>query len=301
MNYDDSVIVIDGDVMNDADLGKPYDDDQHWYDNDKNSSQNSGKVKCDPDEDQYVPFDEDCSTVKKIRRTRRRKTCNSKYSSLLSKVRNDTVHGDEEDDGDCLQSSRIRNLSVHDKYEWVNELMQLDSYEWNGKNLKLTFSLLSYFLCSSLHKFLFAKDFTKQSLVILRNVDDLLIYESIQTLERRHRTWFSNRIESVIVIPRRKYGQFYVVQGLSRSPHFSLGKKGLNKLTQLFKSKDVRIFHLCGDRKLNDPKSGLLACAYVVSSNPNEQKRSKLELGYQKKMIDLSKEVWQSLLMVSSF
>lgn len=144
-------------------------------------------------------------------------------------------------------------------------------------------------------------DFAKQSLVILRNVDELLIYQSIQSLERHHRKWFCNKIESVLVIPRREYGQFYVAQGLSRSPHFSLGKKGLNKLTQLFKSKDVRIIHLRGDRKLSDPKSGLLTGAYVVSSNPNEQKRSKLEVGYQKRMIDFSKEVWQSLLMVSGF
>ena len=43
MNYDDSVIVINGDVVNDAKLWKLYDDDENWYDSDKKSSKNLQK------------------------------------------------------------------------------------------------------------------------------------------------------------------------------------------------------------------------------------------------------------------
>ena len=82
-------------------------------------------------------------------------------------------------------------------------------------------------------------------------------------------------------------------------PHLLLGTKGLMKLRQLFKSKDVTITNLHGYRKLSDPKSGFLIGAYVLSSHPNEQKRTKFEVGYQQKMFDFSKEVWQSLLIVS--
>ena len=50
------------------------------------------------------------------------------YSSSLSKVMSDTFHGKEADDGDNIQFSN-RNLSVHDKYQWINELMQMDSFQ----------------------------------------------------------------------------------------------------------------------------------------------------------------------------
>ena len=83
---------------------------------------------------------------------------------------------------------------------------------------------------TSLHKWVFnlkAKDtsnvYSNQSLIIIRGNSNQLSSKSWKNLTNISSTSLRSYIDEIIIIPRSSYGQMYIVQGLQKSLHFSLG------------------------------------------------------------------------------
>ena len=51
----------------------------------------------------------------------------------------------------------------------------------------------------------------------------------------------------VVIKPPRRYGQYCIVEGLSKSPHFSMGAKGVASLQKMYEAKGVEVTHQPGD------------------------------------------------------
>ena len=103
----------------------------------------------------------------------------------------------------------------------------------------------------SLISFFVSTEFTKQCLVILRYCEEDIIFQSLTSLQNFGKKWFQERIHLVVIIPCRRYGQYYIVEGLSKSPHFSMGAKGVATLKKMFKAKGIKVTHQLGDVRYN--------------------------------------------------
>ena len=134
--------------------------------------------------------------------------------------------------------------------------------------------------------------------MILRYCHDDIIYQSLASLKNFGKKWYEERIHSVIVIPRMRHGQYYIVEGLCRSPHFSIGPIASAYMTKMFENVGVKVSNLSGyfmrRPSLQLEKSGF----HVLSSHPEFERNEKHELGYKSLLLKLSKEIWRPLLMV---
>ena len=134
----------------------------------------------------------------------------------------------------------------------------------------------------------------------------VMIYKDLISLKNFSPTSCQINLKEIVIIPRSQHGQVYVAQGLSKSPHFSLGPNGVKALKEIFENKGVKILHHKGCNKLDRRSSSMLddGCQsngiYVQTSSADPTLRNSVELEYQSKMISLSKKMWPSLLMVSN-
>ena len=135
-------------------------------------------------------------------------------------------------------------------------------------------------------------------MVILRYCHDDIIYQSLASLKNYGKKWYQEHIHSVIIIQRMRYGQYYIVEGLCRSPHFSLGPIAAAHLRKMFDNFGVKVANLSGyvmqRQSLQLDNSGL----HVLSSYHEFERNEEHELGYKSLLLKLSKEIWRPLLMV---
>ena len=142
------------------------------------------------------------------------------------------------------------------------------------------------------------KEFTKQSLLILRYCKDDIIFQSLASLQKFGKKWFQDQIHSVIIIPCTRYGQYYIVEGLGKSPHFSMGTKGVASLKKMFEAKGIEVAQVPGDARIKCAQKLDHSGLNVTSSFCETDKCADHELGYKSLMLRLSKELWRPLLMV---
>ena len=150
----------------------------------------------------------------------------------------------------------------------------------------------------SLISFFVSTEFTKKCLVILRYCKEDIIFQALTSLQNFGKKWFQKQIHSVVIIPHRRYGHYYIVEGLSKSPHFSMGAKGVATLKKTLEAKGIEVTHQLGDVKYNCAHKIEQSGIYGTSSFPETYKRADHEIGYQSLMLALSKEIWRPLLMV---
>ena len=94
------------------------------------------------------------------------------------------------------------------------------------------------------------------------------------------------------------YGQYYIVEGLSKSPHFSMGPKGVASLQKMFESMGVQVAHVSGYARIKSAQKLDQSGLHVISSFHEIENNADHELGYKSLMLKLLKELWCPLLMV---
>ena len=152
----------------------------------------------------------------------------------------------------------------------------------------------------SLISFFVSTEFTKKCLVILRYCKEDIIFQALTSLQNFGKKWFQKQIHSVVIIPHRRYGHYYIVEGLSKSPHFSMGAKGVASLKKMFEAKGVEVIHQLGDVRFKCAQKLDQSGIHVTLSFPEADKCADHEIGYKSFMLALSKELWRPLLMVSA-
>ena len=141
-------------------------------------------------------------------------------------------------------------------------------------------------------------EFTQQCLVILRHCHDDIIFQSLASLKKFGIKWYQERIRSVIIIPQMRYGQYYIVEGLCKSPHFSMGPKAVAHLQKLFRSVGVEVAHIPGYTRIKSAQKLDHSGLHVISSFREVVKNVDHKLGYKSLLLKLSKELWRPLLMI---
>ena len=126
--------------------------------------------------------------------------------------------------------------------------------------------ILHLFLVQALILFGVTTEFTKQCLVIHRYCDDDIIFQLLASLKKFGNKWYQEQIHSVIIIPHRSYGQYYIVEGLSKSPHFSMVPKGVASLQKMFESVGVEVAHVSGYARIKSAHKLDQSRLHVISS-----------------------------------
>jgi len=139
----------------------------------------------------------------------------------------------------------------------------------------------------------------------MRFMSQEMACKSLSQLQKLGNKWFRLNLKEVLIIPRKEHGQMYIVNGLSKSAHFSLRSNGVGALRNLFGSKGINVHTANGSKrwidhqdKLSD-KGNKLSGFYVVSTPENTNQRQAFEVGYQNKMKEMSKVLWPALMLVS--
>jgi hypothetical protein len=95
----------------------------------------------------------------------------------------------------------------------------------------------------------------------------------------------------VHIIPRSIHGQMYLVQGLSKSPHFSLGPEGVKVLLSFCSEKKIGFCSYNGTSE-HYTKSNT---GTVFVKTINHLKHSFIEDGYTKLMNEMTNTLWETL------
>ena len=131
-------------------------------------------------------------------------------------------------------------------------------------------------------------DYSSQSLVIIRgSTKKELKYKSWKQIQQMPNDQVTQLISEVIIIPRSAHGQYYIVNGLCSSLHFSLGSSG----------KDAFVTFLCH----HGIKVNLSNQSSVLFVKTAEQyMKTGVEHHYFKLMVRMGSQLWHALFVVSS-
>ena len=100
-------------------------------------------------------------------------------------------------------------------------------------------------------------------------------------------------LQRVTVIPRSITGQMYIAQGLSRSPHFSLGIKGIDLLSSFCAEKNIDFSIQTGLK--NNGHCGILEGLKLYVKTVIPSKQTFIETGYMKLMNEMANSLWDVL------
>ena len=132
------------------------------------------------------------------------------------------------------------------------------------------------------------KDYPSQSLVIVRgSTKKELKYKSWEEIQQLPCNTITQCISEVIIIPRSAHGQYYIVNGLYSSLHFSLGPNGRHAF--------IIFLHHCG---INVNFGCQSPVVFVKTSV--QYKKTKIENEYFNLMVRMGSQLWHALFVVSS-
>mgnify|MGYP001160240117 CR=1 FL=1 len=145
-----------------------------------------------------------------------------------------------------------------------------------------------------------SKDFSKMFLVIVRGDTSKIDHLSWEQVKNLTQNDILAAITSVLFIPRRSHGQLYIVKGLNSSLHFSLGSNGQQALSTYLTTNSINEYIMNGHETLmkNKLNNNVIDCGVFVKT-ANQHKKSQIEQGYYKLMIDMACHLWGNLLGVS--
>ena len=131
------------------------------------------------------------------------------------------------------------------------------------------------------------KDYSLQSLVIVRgNTKKELKYKSWEEIQQLPRDTVTQCISEVIFIQRSAHGQYYIVNGLHSSLHFSLGPNGRHAFITFLRHHGINVNFGCQSPVLF-VKSGV------------QYKKTEVENEYFKLMVRMGSQLWHALFVVS--
>ena len=152
---------------------------------------------------------------------------------------------------------------------------------------------------SSLHKWVFdlkaidtSKVYSNQSLIIIRGKCIHLSSKSWKQITNISLTLLRSHLDEIIIIPRSSYGQMYIVQGLQKSLHFSLGPIGKNEMIAHFDKSDIKTTIIRGTRK-ESPAKDITTGIYVKTAE--QINNSNYERSYKDLMSKMAFHLWPTL------
>ena len=142
--------------------------------------------------------------------------------------------------------------------------------------------------------------FSEKCLVVIPGNTKLVSSKTINEMRKLSLQLRSN-LKQVIIIPRCKYGQYYICRGLQQSLHFSLGKKGVTLMIGLMNTIGVKVSTY--NASLWDDKDKRIEELFnntgVFLHNMRESSNSPIDIGLINYMTKMGKEVWSTLFFVS--
>ena len=86
-------------------------------------------------------------------------------------------------------------------------------------------------------------------------MDDSLSAKSFVELEQTSNLRLQKLFFNVMLVPRSKHGQLYILKGLAEKVHFTLGTRGVTKLTQFLDTASIEFKTIKGfrDDVIEDP------------------------------------------------
>ena len=147
-----------------------------------------------------------------------------------------------------------------------------------------------------------SNDYSKLFLVIVRGDTDLihhLTWEEVKNLSEKD---ILQAIRAVILIPRSSHGQLYIVNGLNSSLHFSIGCNGQQALSNYLAKFSISVYTMNSNNSLMKNNLGnIIENCGVFVKTAIQHKKSQMEQGYYKLMIDMACHLWSNLLGVSQY
>ena len=131
-------------------------------------------------------------------------------------------------------------------------------------------------------------DYSSQSLVIIRgSTKKQLKFKSWTEIQQLPHDKVTQLISEVVIIPRSAHGQYYIVNGLYSSLHFSLGPNGRHAFITFLHNHGINVNFGC--------QSSVL---FVKTSV--QYKKTKIENEYFNLMVRMGSQLWHALFVVSS-
>ena len=131
-------------------------------------------------------------------------------------------------------------------------------------------------------------DYSLQSLVIVRgSTKKELKFKSWKQIQQLPNDQVNQLISEVIIIPRSAHGQYYIVNGLCSSLHFSLGSSGKDAFVTFLRHRRIKI-------NLNNQSSVLFV------KTAKQYLKTRVEHHYFKLMVSMGSQLWHALFEVSS-
>lgn len=139
--------------------------------------------------------------------------------------------------------------------------------------------------------------FGSQKLVIIRGLPKVLSTLKWHQLEEYNSYKLKTVLQKVTVIPRSLYGQMYIAQGLSRSPHFSLGTKGVDLLSSFCSKRNIALSIESGVK--NFEHAGTSEGYQLLVKSVIPTKATFIETGYIKLINEMTNCLWDVLFDVN--
>ena len=195
-----------------------------------------------------------------------------RYKKPIQKDNTSTMKHDPDSFKYLSNSSEKTSSNTQNVHKWVYDLKSLDN----------------------------SKDFSKLFLVIIRGNSskiDHLTWEQVKNLTQKE---IHPVITEVLFIPRSSHGQLYIVKGLNSSLHFSLGCNGQQALSTYLTTYNINKYTINGHETLmNNDFGNIFENSGVFVKTAIQHKKSQMEQGYYKLMIDMACHLWGNLFCVS--
>ena len=130
-------------------------------------------------------------------------------------------------------------------------------------------------------------DYSLQSLVIVRgSTKKELKFKSWKQIQQLPNDQVNQLISEVIIIPRSAHGQYYIVNGLYSSLHFSLGPNGRHAFITFLHNHGINVNFGCQS-------------SVIFVKTSLQYKKTKIENEYYKLMVTMGSHLWHALFVVS--
>ena len=140
-------------------------------------------------------------------------------------------------------------------------------------------------------------EYSSQNLVIIREKNNSLSQLSWDKLVMLPFMKIHSCINEVIIIPRSSHGQFYIVQGLRTSLHFSLGPSGTKAFRDHCTKSKIHICTVSGIESLNNNRLSHIPLGIYVKT-VDKLSISRTEHCYKQLMTEMSAHLWEELFKV---
>ena len=140
-------------------------------------------------------------------------------------------------------------------------------------------------------------EYSAQSLIIIREKNKYLSQFTWDKVLNLPVEEVQSCINEVIIIPRSSHGQFYIVQGLRTSLHFSLGPSGTKAFRDHCTKSKIHICTVSGIESLNNNRLSHIPLG-IYAKTVDKLSISRTEHCYKQLMTEMSAHLWEELFKV---